>query len=270
MTPKPMPPKPQEFSMVCGWRASQNCMNQLWWTPTSSVMIASSGNTRRTAPTTDSGRSGEVSSAKFGPREVLATPAASPRSAPCHARPLRHLQRRARRSSASIWRRNTARVRNDAEIDRIVAADLGHVDIHLDQLRGGKVPGIALDPGRGGAIVEARADHQHKVGVAAGLVGRIGAVAADEAERKSVRHRQAAHAVGRGDHRDAQTLGERGQFLGRLRQRHAVADEQRRALGRRQHVERLGDVLGRGAASGGRCGCACWLRPRARPPPGTG
>ena len=44
------------------------------------------------------------------------------------------------------------------------------------------------------------------------------------------RHVEAAHAVGRGDHRNAQRVRELGQLLARLRQRHAVADEEHRAL----------------------------------------
>ena len=50
-----------------------------------------------------------------------------------------------------------------------------------------------------------------EVGAAPRLVGRIGAVAADETERQRIRHVEAAHAVGRGDHRDAER-GERGQL----------------------------------------------------------
>ena len=29
LTPKPIAEKPHELSIACGWRASQNCMNQL-------------------------------------------------------------------------------------------------------------------------------------------------------------------------------------------------------------------------------------------------
>jgi hypothetical protein len=64
--PNPMPENPQVLSMVCGWRASQNCMNQLWCTPESSEMMASSGSTARQLATTRSGRSGEVWIWKLG------------------------------------------------------------------------------------------------------------------------------------------------------------------------------------------------------------
>jgi hypothetical protein len=57
------------------------------------------------------------------------------------------------------------------------------IDIDMDQLRLREIPGIAGHPGRGGPIVEARADGQHQIGMTAGLIGGIGAVAADEAER---------------------------------------------------------------------------------------
>ena len=66
-----------------------------------------------------------------------------------------------------------------------------------------------------------------------------------------------------------QLVRELGQLLAGLRQRHAVADEDHRALGLQQHVERGGDLLGRGAAALGaerRRGAAA---PRRRPPPGT-
>src|SRR3974377_1857923 len=43
--PKPIPEKPQELSTVCGRRAFQNCMYQLWLTPTSQQMMPSGGMT---------------------------------------------------------------------------------------------------------------------------------------------------------------------------------------------------------------------------------
>src|ERR1700683_1514763 len=64
--PKPMPEKPQELSMHCGLRAFQNCMYQLWLTPTSQQMMASGGSTAWQSATTRSGRSGVVCISKFG------------------------------------------------------------------------------------------------------------------------------------------------------------------------------------------------------------
>ena len=90
-----------------------------------------------------------------------------------------------------------ARVGQDAEIGRIVAAELGRIDVDMDQLGLREIPRIAGQPGRGRAVVEARADGDDQIGAAAGFVGRIGAVAADEAERQRIGHVEAAHAVGR-------------------------------------------------------------------------
>src|SRR6202050_795963 len=64
--PKPMPENPQELSMHCGLRAFQNCMYQLWLTPTSQQMMPSVGNTAWQSATTRSGRNGEVCISKFG------------------------------------------------------------------------------------------------------------------------------------------------------------------------------------------------------------
>src|SRR6202012_5601358 len=56
--PKPMPENPHELSMVCGLRAFQNCMYQLWLTPTSQQMMPSGGSTAWQSAKTPSGRSG--------------------------------------------------------------------------------------------------------------------------------------------------------------------------------------------------------------------
>src|SRR3984957_5408685 len=64
--PKPMPEKPQELSMHCGCRAFQNCMYQLWLTPTSQQIMASGGSTAWQSATTRSGRIGDACSSKFG------------------------------------------------------------------------------------------------------------------------------------------------------------------------------------------------------------
>src|SRR5262249_7204490 len=64
--PNPMPEKPQELSMDCGRRAFQNCMYQLWLTPTSQQMMPSGGITAGQSETTRSGRIGVACVAKFG------------------------------------------------------------------------------------------------------------------------------------------------------------------------------------------------------------
>src|ERR1700751_4275770 len=43
--PNPIPEKPHELSIDCGRRAFQNCMYQLWLTPTSQQMMPSGGMT---------------------------------------------------------------------------------------------------------------------------------------------------------------------------------------------------------------------------------
>src|ERR1700758_1709650 len=43
--PNPMPEKPQELSIDCGRRAFQNCIYQLWLTPTSQQIMPFGGMT---------------------------------------------------------------------------------------------------------------------------------------------------------------------------------------------------------------------------------
>src|ERR1700758_610311 len=64
--PNPIPEKPHELSMVCGCRAFQNCMYQLWLTPTSQQIIPSGGMTDWQSATTHSGRIGVACVVKFG------------------------------------------------------------------------------------------------------------------------------------------------------------------------------------------------------------
>src|SRR5207245_8657297 len=75
-----------------------------------------------------------------------------------------------------------ARIGDDAEIRRIIAADLVRIDVDVDELAVGEIPGVAGQPRGGGAVVEARADGDDEVRTPARLVRRIGAVATDEAE----------------------------------------------------------------------------------------
>ena len=65
-----------------------------------------------------------------------------------------------------------ARVGENADVRRIVAAKLRRIDIDMDELGVREIPRIARHPGRGRAVVEARADRDHQVGMAAGLVRR--------------------------------------------------------------------------------------------------
>ena len=89
-----------------------------------------------------------------------------------------------------------ARIGQDAEVGRVVAADLRMIDIDMHQLRRREIPRVARHPRGCRTIVEARADGDDEIGVPAGLVRRVGAVPADEAERERIAHVEAAHAVG--------------------------------------------------------------------------
>ena len=142
-----------------------------------------------------------------------------------------------------------ARIGEDAKVRRIIAAELGRVDVDMDEFCVRKIPRIAGHPRRRRAIVEAPADGDDHVGSPAGFVGRKRAVAPDEAERQRIGHVDAAHAVGRRDHRDAEFFGEFGELAAGFRQRDAMADEEHRPLRGKDQVERARDVVGRGAAS---------------------
>ena len=267
--PKPMPEKPQVLSMVCGRRACQNCMNQLWWTPESSEMMASSGSTAR--------QSADHALGPHGPRvELEVRPDVGlPLGPPARDLPAPALQALRSRQRAVLdlgqqLAQEGARVGQDAERRRVVAAELGVIEVDVDQLRAPEIPGIARQPGGRRAVVEAGAERHHEVGVAAGLVRLIGAVAADEAERQLVRHVEAAHAVGRADHRNAGPLGQGRELRRGFGERHAVADEQDRAVS-----PAAADPRPRAHPRARRhCGarCAPEPAPRAprRPPPGTG
>ena len=145
--------------------------------------------------------------------------------------------------------REDLHIGDEAEVGRVVAAQLLRIDVHVHQPRLGEVPGVALVPARRAAVVEARAQGDHQVGAAAGLVGREGPVAADEAQRQRVVAADAAHAVGRGDDGHAQPLGQLGDLRAGLGQRRAVADEEHRLARRGQQVQRGLDVGVAGAGA---------------------
>ena len=128
-----MPEKPHELSMVCGRRAFQNCMYQLWLTPTSQARMASSGSTAWQSATMRSGRIGEACTSKFGcvnfvplrlPASMSACQAFSA-SPGLGAAPLDLGQQLAQEG---------ARVGQNADVGRIIAAELGRVDVDVDQL----------------------------------------------------------------------------------------------------------------------------------------
>ena len=142
-----------------------------------------------------------------------------------------------------------ARIGEDAEVRRIVPADLGVVDIDMHQLRRREVPRVARHPRRRRAIVEARADGDHEIGVPARLIGGISAVAADEAERQRIAHVEAAHAVRRADHGNAVLGRKLRELLASLGQRRAVADEEHGPARLRQKFNDSLNIFGRRAAT---------------------
>ena len=78
------------------------------------------------------------------------------------------------------------RVGDDAERRRIVAADLLRVDVDVDQLRRREIPRVARDPATTTSGRRSARRPRSAGRVPARLVGRIGAVAADEAERERI------------------------------------------------------------------------------------
>jgi hypothetical protein len=112
--PKPMPEKPHELSMVCGRRAFQNCMYQLWLTPTSQARMALSASTAWQSATTRSGRIGVAWMSKLG---AVNFSHAALHVSICACQASSALPRLGdrRSSSASIWRR---KVRASARMAR--------------------------------------------------------------------------------------------------------------------------------------------------------
>ena len=99
------------------------------------------------------------------------------------------------------------------------------------------------------AVVKARAQRDHQIGAAARLVGGEGTVATDEAQGQRVGAADAAHAVGRGDDRNAQAVRQLGDLVARFRQRGAMADEQHGLVGGSQQIDGRGHVGFAGARS---------------------
>ena len=124
-------------------------------------------------------------------------------------------------------RQNALHVAHDRDLNRDVLADLGRVDVHVDDPRvRGERRHVARD-----AVVEAHAQGDQQVGRLDGAVDVLPAVHADpaEAERVGLVHR--AHAekgVGDGDLR---LLGKLPQFFGRVGYQDAVTGQDDGPLG---------------------------------------
>ena len=192
--------------------------------------MASSGSTFSSAPTTYSGRSGVVALPKLG-RTNASHSARQAATSVFHSEYWRFSDGAARlalREGGDELRGKDLGVGDDAQRGRIVAAELLRVEVDVDEPGLREVPRVARMPARGGTVVETRADGEHEVGVASGLVGRIRAVAADEAERERIVGGHAAHAVRRGDHRNAPGLLQLRELGTCLGERRAMADEKHR------------------------------------------
>ncbi len=133
-----------------------------------------------------------------------------------------------------------AGVADDRHVRRAVLADLGRVDVGVDDLG---VRGEAVQLA-GDAVVEAGAEGEQQVGLLQGGDGGDGAVHAGHAQVLRVAVREGAERHQGGDHRGAGQLGEDPQLGGGLRLDDAAADVQHRALGADQHLRGLADLLG--------------------------
>ena len=106
----------------------------------------------------------------------------------------------------------------------------------MDQLSRWEIPGIPRNPRRGGAIVKACPNRQYQIGKAASLIGGICAIATNKAKGKGVVAINAAHAVWRGDDRDAVMVDELSDLRSGFGKRCAMTDKQHRLPGLLEHL----------------------------------
>ena len=130
--------------MFCGWRGFQNCMYQLWLTPTSQQRMASSGMTAAQSATTRSGRIGEACISKFGRMNFSHSACQLLMSASQALVASRF--RAAAFDLGQQLAQERARVGEDADVGRIIAAELVGVDVDVDQLGLREIPRIARHP----------------------------------------------------------------------------------------------------------------------------
>ncbi len=160
-------------------------------------------------------------------------------------------------------------IAHQRHVDRHVLADLGRVELDVDNLRvTGKARGVA-----GHAVVEAHAHRDEQVGMLDGAIDVHFAVHARHAEMQRMILGERADAEQRGDDRNAGVLGEDAQVLARVAEDDAVSGEDERTLGLRDEPRGVGERPGfghrrrRGAPApprGARTRCAGSARPWAR------
>ena len=130
-------------------------------------------------------------------------------------------------------RQHVLALADDGDERRHVLADLGRVDVDVDDLRlrreGGELAGDA--------VVEARADGDQQVALVHRVVGGDGAVHAEHAHGELVRLGEGAEAHERGGHRDAAAEPGRRNSAAAPDDDHAAAHVEHRPLGL---VDRLG------------------------------
>ena len=130
-----------------------------------------------------------------------------------------------------------ARVRRDGERGRDVLADVGRVNVYVDDARVRREGGeLACH-----SVVEAHADGDEQVALGDRHVRGVSAVHAEHSQAERVRRGEAAQAHERRRDGQSQAFGEREQFIRRAGVDDAAADVEHGALGAHTSVCRAAD-----------------------------
>ncbi len=122
-------------------------------------------------------------------------------------------------------------------LHRVVAADLGRIDVELDDRRALRRNAEVVRHLPAGVA----ADEEHQVGPAEDAVGALARVVARRPHRQWVVGREHRLGVERRGHRNRQLLGYRDQLIACARGRHTAAGNDHRSAGAVQKVQRLGN-----------------------------
>ena len=122
-------------------------------------------------------------------------------------------------------------------LHRVVAADLGRIDVELDDRRARR-RNAEVERELAAAVA---ADEEHQVGPAQDAVGALARVVARRPHRQRVVGREHRLGVERRGHRNRQPLGQGDQLVACARGGHAAAGNDHRPSGALQHSERVGD-----------------------------